>query len=102
MQKWVIYVNEKRIKQIFRVSLKNENCIGTQEGYSVEYKQSFGWGNMAEYARAMAAMANNKGGHIIFGIKDKPHELMGLDEKGIKKFTERDLSKWSEYLSGGG
>lgn len=43
-------------------------------------------------------MANNRGGHIIFGIKDKPHELMGIDEKVIKKFNDKDLSKWSEAL----
>lgn len=88
----------KRIDKILKKSSKNTNCIATQEGYTVEYKQSFGWGNMPEYAKAMAAMANNKGGHIIFGIKDKPHELLGLDQKSARKFLEKDLSKWSEYL----
>ena len=91
-------MNRKRIQAIFRVSTKNAMCIGTQEGYTVEYKQNFGWGSMAEYTRAMAAMANNKGGHIIFGIKDKPHEFMGLQDKTIKKFEEKDLSEWSSYV----
>lgn len=91
-------MNNRRLEQIFHKSTKNSDCIGTQEGYKIEYKQAFGWGNMPEYAKAMVSMANNKGGHIIFGIKDKPHELIGLDEKGIKKFLEKDLSKWSEYM----
>ena len=74
-------MDEKRLQKIFRKSTKNSECIGTQEGYTVEYKQNFGWGSMPEYVRAMAAMANNRGGHIIFGIKDKPHEMIGLKEK---------------------
>lgn len=91
-------MNSKRLKSIFRVSTKNPSCIGTQEGYTVEYKQNFGWGSMLDYVRAMAAMANNKGGHIIFGIKDKPHELLGLKDKSLKKFEERDLSEWSSFI----
>lgn len=91
-------MNSKRLKAIFTVSTKNPSCIGTQEGYTVEYKQNFGWGSMADYARAMAAMANNKGGHIIFGIKDKPHELIGLRDKNLQKFEERDLSEWSNFI----
>ena len=63
-------MDEKRLQKIFRKSTKNSECIGTQEGYTVEYKQNFGWGSMPEYVRAMAAMANNRGRHIIFGIKD--------------------------------
>lgn len=91
-------MDQERLQKIFKKSSKNGDCIATQEGYTVEYKQSFGWGNIGDYARAMAAMANNRGGHIIFGIKDKPHELMGIDEKVIKKFNDKDLSKWSEAL----
>lgn len=86
-------MNIKRIEQIFRKSSKNANCIGTQEGYKVEYKQAFGWGSMPEYARAMVAMANNKGGHIIFGINNKPHELIGLDEEGKKQFRGQNLQR---------
>lgn len=91
-------MNEKRLTQIFRISAKNSECIATQEGYTVEYKENYGWGSMPDYVRAMAAMANNKGGHIIFGIKDRPHEMLGLKDKLIKKFEEKDLSVWSSYI----
>ncbi|WP_054740632.1 ATP-binding protein [Cellulosilyticum ruminicola] len=91
-------MNEKRLQRIFQKSTQNSGCIGTQEGYTIEYKQNFGWGSMPEYVRAMAAMANNKGGHIIFGIKDKPHVMTGLNDKSLKKFEERDLSVWSNFV----
>lgn len=86
------------LDRIFRISSKNEKCIATQEGYTIEYKESFNWGSMPDYSRAMAAMANNRGGYLIFGIKDKPHELLGLNDKSKKRFEEKDLSKWSEYI----
>lgn len=95
---WGRKMDEKRLQKIFRKSTKNSECIGTQEGYTVEYKQNFGWGSMPEYVRAMVAMANNRGGHIIFGIKDKPHEMIGLNDKSLKKFEDRDLSVWSNFV----
>lgn len=71
-------LSEIALLKIFKKSSKNPNLIGTNEGITIEYKESFGWRSMSDYFKAMAAFFNRDGGYIIFGIKDKPHELLGL------------------------
>ena len=44
----------------------------------LEFKESFNLGNMDEYAKTMAAFANNRGGIIIFGVKDNPRIPIGI------------------------
>lgn len=46
----------------------------------------------------MAAFSNRDGGYIIFGIKDKPHELLGLKSEALKRFEEIDNQVWSTHL----
>ena len=84
--------------KIFKKSSKNPNLIGTNEGITVEYKESFGWKSMSDYFKAMAAFSNRDGGYIIFGIKDKPHELLGLKDDVLKRFEEIDNQEWSTNL----
>ena len=60
------------LSKIFKKSTRNPNLIGTNEGVTVEYKQSFGWASVSDYFKAMASFTNRDGGYIIFGIKDRP------------------------------
>ena len=46
----------------------------------------------------MAAFSNRDGGYIIFGIKDKPHEFLGLKTEALKRFEEIDNQLWSTHL----
>ena len=43
-----------------------------------EFKISFNWNSRDKYAKSMVAFANNKGGYIVFGVKDKPRDLVRL------------------------
>ena len=45
--------------------------------------------------KAIAAFANNKGGYIAFGIKDKIWEIKGIDGA---KFTSYDRKKFSQKI----
>ncbi len=36
----------------------------------------------------MAAFANNKGGYIVFGIKDDPREIIGIDRSNFDTFSQ--------------
>ncbi len=45
----------------------------------------------------MVAFANNKGGYIVFGIKDKPRNLVGLQSNN---FEDVDEAKITAYLNG--
>ena len=73
---------------IFRVSPKEPSRIINREGTTIEFKESYNHGNMAQYFKAMAAFANNQGGYILFGIGDKPRRLLGLKDKSLSQFEE--------------
>lgn len=91
-------VSEDNLLHIFKKSGRNSDLIGTNEGVTIEYKQSFGWKSITEYLRAMAAFSNREGGYIIFGIKDKPHLLLGLETSALKNFESRDNGEWTTNL----
>ena len=91
-------LSETALLKIFKKSSKNPNLIGTNEGITVEYKESFGWKSMSDYFKAMAAFSNRDGGYIIFGIKDKPHELLGLKDDALRRGEEIDNQEWSTNL----
>lgn len=91
-------ISDVSLLRIFKKSTKNNKLIGTNEGITVEYKQSFGWASLSDYFKAMASFANRDGGYIIFGIKDKPHELLGLKGKALERFENIDNQKWSTDL----
>ena len=91
-------LSEIALLKTFKKSTRNASLIGTNEGITVEYKESFGWKSLSEYFKAMAAFSNRDGGYIIFGIKDKPHELLGLKSEALKRFEEIDNQVWSTHL----
>lgn len=86
------------LSRIFKKSTRNPNLIGTNEGTTIEYKESFGWKSLSDYLKAMASFANREGGYIIFGVKDKPHELLGLQDQALERFTNIDNQEWTTNL----
>jgi predicted HTH transcriptional regulator len=42
----------------------------------------------------MAAFANNRGGYIVFGIKDKPRDLVGLQNDNFKTMDEKTITTY--------
>ena len=91
-------LSSSALSKIFKKSTRNPELIGTNEGISVEYKESFGWKSLSEYLKAMAAFANRDGGYIVFGIKDKPHKLLGLQGNALERFENIDNQEWSTNL----
>ena len=91
-------ISDTNLLRIFKKSSRNPSLIGTNEGVTVEYKESFGWRSLSEYLKAMAAFANRDGGYIIFGIKDKPHELLGLIGDALERFEAIDNQLWSTNI----
>jgi len=91
-------LSSERLRQIFKVSNRNSNLIGTNEGITIEYKQSFGWASISGYLKTMAAFSNRDGGYIVFGVKDKPHELLGLLDDALNRFQSIDNMIWSTHI----
>lgn len=74
-----------------------------RESLTVEFKESFNKANIAKYAKTMAAFSNNRGGYIVFGVKDKPRKVIGLkndnfDNLNQEQFTEAINSLFSPAI----
>lgn len=83
------------VKGLLRFDKDNPYRLLSREGTRLEYKQSFNWKDKDRYLRTIAAFANNQGGHIVFGIRDKPRELIGLT---TSRFFSMDLAIISQYI----
>lgn len=70
--------------------------IITRESSQIEFKTSFNWGSKDMYGKTIAAFANNRGGLIVFGVKDQPRDLIGLQSNN---FEYTDEAKITTYLN---
>jgi len=70
--------------------------IISRESSQLEFKESFNWNAKDKYAKTIAAFANNRGVDIVFGIKDKPRDLIGLQSNNFENIDE---AKITEYLN---
>lgn len=90
------FQNSNDYKKIFYFHDSIVNKIISRESGWLEFKESFNWNSKDKYAKSMAAFANNKGGYIVFGIKDKPRDLVGLQSEN---FETTDEAKITAYLN---
>lgn len=71
--------------------LKEDGLVYHRESQNLEFKESFNFSGLADYYRDFAAFANNSGGYLVFGVKDKPRrELVGLNESAYDQFDKLD------------
>jgi len=86
------FSNCEDYKKIFVFHNSYPNRITSRENSWLEFKESFNWASKSEYVKTMAAFANNKGGFIIFGVKDQPKEIVGLINDNFDKLDEARIS----------
>ena len=84
------------LASILRKKTSAPNQLKSRESNTIEFKESFNWANKSKYAKTMASFANRQGGYILFGIKDTPHEILGLTNN---KFENMDEEKITAYLN---
>lgn len=76
------------------LTLTPKKLIKQRESQFLEFKQSFNLGeSLLDYAKTLVGMANNQGGMIVFGVKDKPHEPVGLKDERFETFDPKELNK---------
>ena len=74
--------------------------VKSRESTKLDYKQSFNWSNSAEYTKTMVSFANNQGGYLVFGVKDKPRELVGLSGSAFEELSSEKVSEFvKSYFS---
>ncbi len=90
-------LNENIITEFLK--LKDDGILYHRESQYLEFKESFNLAGLADYYRDFAAFANNKGGYLIFGVKDKPkRELIGLSVKAKEQFDKLDPETVTGHL----
>jgi hypothetical protein len=92
-------VNEDKIglRLAERLQLRSESdvLLSSRESEDLEYKETFGLRSVWNYARTMASFANRQGGWIVFGVKDQPRSVIGVNDL----FDTFDPAKFTGGLS---
>ena len=83
--------HEEEVRKI--LSAVNEyGNLKSRESNTVEFKESFNKNSTAKYAKTMAAYANNRGGYIIFGVKDNPRQIVGLKNNNFENLSQEQFT----------
>lgn len=90
------FQNSDVYKKIFSFHDSITDRIISRESGWLEFKESFNWNAKDEYAKSIASFANNKGGYIVFGIKNRPRDLVGLKSDN---FETTDEAKITAYIN---
>lgn len=85
----------------FNFDLDQRGYIKKRESFDLEFKQNFqGGDNLLKYIKTLAGMANNKGGQIIYGIKDSPHFAIGMSNTRFRDIDPANIDRLiREYFS---
>jgi hypothetical protein len=92
LRSFEIYFSEDELETIFSFESKSTDRLISRENSKLEFKQSFSFGNTDAYAKTAAAFANAHGGYIVFGVKDSPRQLIGLESDHFDNFDTAKLT----------
>lgn len=84
------------IRLLLKPNESDRRRLTARENNVLEFKQSFNWSNKSDYAKTMAAFANARGGYIVFGVKNNPREIVGLQNT---RFEDTDPAIITEFLN---
>lgn len=88
-------ISETRIRAIFAINQNSDNMLEITETDKIECKQSFQEQHFLKHCiKAMVAFANNKGGYIAFGVKDKTWEILGINGEKFNSCERRQISQY--------
>ncbi len=90
------FFEEKLIADLLKVDSGQSLRLTSRENSSLEFKQAFNWNNKSVYAKTMAAFSNARGGYIVFGVKNKPREIVGLQNNN---FDNTDPETITQFLN---
>jgi len=77
-------IKKSEIEEILRIN--ETGYLFHREGQELEFKEQFNFSGLADYFKDFSAFSNNKGGYLVFGVKDSPRITIGLTERSIEQF----------------
>jgi predicted HTH transcriptional regulator len=88
-------MDESVIKDLLRMKGK---FLYHRENQELEFKEQFNLAGLGNYFCDFAAFSNNRGGYLIFGVKDAPRVPIGLNPSSLEQFEKIDAEKISGFL----
>lgn len=88
-------IDEAVVQELLRLSGER---LYHREGQELEFKEQFNFAALPDYFRDFAAFANNRGGFLIFGVKDAPRIPIGMTNKSIEQFDKIDPQLITGFL----
>uniref|UniRef100_UPI0024AC928C ATP-binding protein n=1 Tax=unclassified Sphingopyxis TaxID=2614943 RepID=UPI0024AC928C len=90
-------MDETILRSLFRRKAGGRWFLIKGESDEFECKENFNIRNFSKPLKTIAGFANNRGGYLLFGIKDLPHsfEVCGLADD---RFVETDQNKFSQTI----
>lgn len=88
-------IDEEHLKELLKVK---DGHLFRREGQELEFKEQFSLAGLADYFRDFAAFSNNRGGMLVFGVKDAPRLPTGLNAQSLQQFNKIDPEKITGYL----
>ena len=88
-------ITELQLKKLLVVK---DGHLFRREGQELEFKEQFNLSGLADYFRDFAAFTNNRGGLLIFGVKDTPRLPTGLSPASLEQFNKIDPEKITGFL----
>lgn len=86
----------EKLKGLLQLKPDTKDVLRNRENSQLEFKETFGLGSRAKYAKTLAAFANNRGGYIVFGVTNEPHRIKGLN---TANFDSCDPAKLTEFFN---
>jgi hypothetical protein len=88
-------IDEAQLEDLLKVK---DGHLFRREGQELEFKEQFNLSGLADYFRDFAAFANNRGGLLVFGVKDAPRLPTGLSAASLDQFEKTDPEKITGFL----
>ncbi len=68
-----------------------DNELNIIETDIIECKELFENDSFSKYVKHIAALANRKGGYIIFGVKDGSYEIAGIEAEKFERYDQAKI-----------
>ena len=87
---------ENHLIRILSLREGSSKILKNRESTQIEFKQSFNLASLPQYSRTMAAYANTEGGFLVFGVKNAPREIVGVN---VRRFDSIESAKITSFLN---
>jgi len=87
-----------RLAHVFEADAGRPELLKRRESTNLEIKENFGLSPNAleDYGRTLAGFSNRSGGYLIFGIKNRPHFMVGMTNS---RFVDFDPNRLTQFLN---